>query len=113
MCRYDSNGSILGATFLTNDDPGEEIVFVGFLSRFLIFLAGGVTSGDDVIGRFCTTPTLPKFQPVLQIALDGAIKTQNSPGYEMEAQIGEGANNTSGKGRAGRAISEGPKKSAE
>ena len=43
---------------LTNDDPGEEIVFVGFLSRFLIFLAGGVTTGDDVIGRFCTTPTL-------------------------------------------------------
>ena len=59
LCRYDATYRRLGATYLPQENAEEEIVFVGFPSRFSCALAEKEAWVDDVIGRKCTTPTLP------------------------------------------------------
>jgi hypothetical protein len=58
LCRYDAAYRRLGATYLSQENTEEEIVFVEFPSRFSRVLAEKEVWVDDVIGRKCTTPTL-------------------------------------------------------
>jgi hypothetical protein len=60
LCMYDATYRRLGATYLPQENAEEEIVFVGFPSRFSCALAEKEAWVNDVIGRKCTTPTLVK-----------------------------------------------------